>query len=229
MFRGRRDRHERHVQHGRVVRTSAIGIRGGLRAGRSGRWISGWDPALIFRYHLQRNVVSLGSSSSSPLTTIIEPTWSPSSTYESDPVDPADAVFNLYLASFLPVPRLLHPCQTCEPPFVVIELSPVSFRFDDKKMFRVELGCRFKVTRRFSRKHERCTISGLQILRCDLCLRATGGIWILLFNLQLFFVLMLLLNIMCEAMNPAAQKLRSTRATVIEAKLKVPARISPQL
>jgi hypothetical protein len=96
-------------------------------------------------------------------------------------------------------------------------------------MFRVELGCGFKVTRRFSRKHERCTISGLQILRCDLCLRATGGIWILLFNVQLFFVSMILLNIMCEAMNPAAQKLRSTRATVTKAKLEIPARFSSQL
>jgi hypothetical protein len=40
---------------------------------------------------------------------------------------------------------------------------------------------------------------------------------------------MILLNIMCEAMNPAAQKLRSTRATVIKAKLEIPARFSSQL
>jgi hypothetical protein len=60
-------------------------------------------------------------------------------------------------------------------------------------------------------------------------LRATGRIWILLFNVQLFFVLMILLNIVCEAMSPAAQKLRSTRATVIKARSEIPARFSPQL
>jgi hypothetical protein len=55
------------------------------------------------RYRLQRTFVSLGSSFSSPptATPIIEPTTSPSSTYESDPVDPADAVFTLYLNPFL--------------------------------------------------------------------------------------------------------------------------------
>jgi hypothetical protein len=40
---------------------------------------------------------------------------------------------------------------------------------------------------------------------------------------------MISLDIICEAMNPAAQKLRSTRATVIKAKLEILARFSPQL
>jgi hypothetical protein len=40
---------------------------------------------------------------------------------------------------------------------------------------------------------------------------------------------MISLDIICEAMNPAAQKLRSTRATVIKAKLEIPARFSSQL